>query len=200
MRQSKSGNNFPKQDFNHFRTFFCLHGICLHQPEKVPKTLASLWTFLQLKASELSLLANPQRGRFLCVESSSGEVWQQSSVIFKHISCNSEWLPGWSFVGCCLSIMFDSLQFYGLYPAWFLVTETMGFPRQEYWSGLLFPSPGHLPNPRTEPTCPAFAGRFFKLWATRESQWNITEPWKNNEIMPFAATRMGLEIITLNDL
>ena len=27
----------------------------------------------------------------------------------------------------------------------------MGFPRQEYWSGLLFPSAGYLPNPRTEP-------------------------------------------------
>ena len=28
---------------------------------------------------------------------------------------------------------------------------SIGFPRQEYWSGLPFPSPGHLPNPRTEP-------------------------------------------------
>ena len=26
-----------------------------------------------------------------------------------------------------------------------------GFPRQEYWSGLLFLSPGYLPKPRTEP-------------------------------------------------
>ena len=27
----------------------------------------------------------------------------------------------------------------------------MGFPRQEYLSGLLFPSPGDLPDPGTEP-------------------------------------------------
>ena len=27
---------------------------------------------------------------------------------------------------------------------------SMGFPRQEYWSGLPFPSPGDLPDPRTE--------------------------------------------------
>ena len=27
---------------------------------------------------------------------------------------------------------------------------TMGFPRQEYWSGLPFPSPGGLPLPETE--------------------------------------------------
>ena len=37
----------------------------------------------------------------------------------------------------------------------------MGFPRQEYWSGLPFPSPGDLPNPGTELTSPALAGRFF---------------------------------------
>ena len=35
----------------------------------------------------------------------------------------------------------------------------MGFPRQEYWSRLLFPSPGHLPNPGNEPASPA--GGFF---------------------------------------
>ena len=31
----------------------------------------------------------------------------------------------------------------------------MGFSRQEYWSGLPFPSPGHLPNPGIEPRSPA---------------------------------------------
>ena len=32
---------------------------------------------------------------------------------------------------------------------------SMGFSRQEYWSGLSFPSPGDLPNPRIEPGSPA---------------------------------------------
>ena len=32
---------------------------------------------------------------------------------------------------------------------------TMGFSRQEYWSGLPFPSPGDLPNPGIEPWSPA---------------------------------------------
>ena len=36
-----------------------------------------------------------------------------------------------------------------------------GSSRQEYWSGLPFPSPGNLPNPRTEPESPALAGGFF---------------------------------------
>ena len=31
----------------------------------------------------------------------------------------------------------------------------MGFPRQEYWSGLPFPSPGDLPDPGIEPRSPA---------------------------------------------
>ena len=32
---------------------------------------------------------------------------------------------------------------------------SIGFPRQEYWSGLPFPSPGDLPNPEIECTSPA---------------------------------------------
>ena len=38
---------------------------------------------------------------------------------------------------------------------------SMGFPRQECWSGLPFPSPGALPDPRAKPTSSALAGRFF---------------------------------------
>ena len=36
-----------------------------------------------------------------------------------------------------------------------------GFPRQEYWSGLPFPPPGDLPDPRIKPISPALAGRYF---------------------------------------
>ena len=50
----------------------------------------------------------------------------------------------------------------------------MGFPRQEYWSGLPFPSPGDLPNPGIEPRdrtqVPRIAGRRFILWATKEAK------------------------------
>ena len=37
----------------------------------------------------------------------------------------------------------------------------MGFPRQEYWSGLPFPPPGDLLNLGMEPMSPALAGEFF---------------------------------------
>ena len=33
-------------------------------------------------------------------------------------------------------------------------SPSMGFSRQEYWSGLPFPSPGDLPNPGIEPGSP----------------------------------------------
>ena len=35
---------------------------------------------------------------------------------------------------------------------------SMGCSRQEYWSRLLFPSPGDLPNPRMEPGSPTLQG------------------------------------------
>ena len=34
-------------------------------------------------------------------------------------------------------------------------SPSMGFSRQDYWSGLPFPSPGDLPNPGIEPGSPA---------------------------------------------
>ena len=45
---------------------------------------------------------------------------------------------------------------------------SMGFSRQEYWSGLPFPYPEDHPNPGIGPTSPALAGRFF----TAEPQGN----------------------------
>ena len=38
---------------------------------------------------------------------------------------------------------------------------SMGFSRQEYCRGLLFPSPGDLPLPGIKPMSPALTGRFF---------------------------------------
>ena len=40
---------------------------------------------------------------------------------------------------------------------------SMGFPRQEYWSELPFPSPGHLPDPAIDPGPPSITGRLDSL-------------------------------------
>ena len=49
---------------------------------------------------------------------------------------------------------------------------SMGFSRQEYWSGLPFPPPGDLPDPGIKPMTlmsPALAGGFFTTSATWEA-------------------------------
>ena len=52
------------------------------------------------------------------------------------------------------------------------VTLSMGFPRQEYWSGLPFPSPGDLPDQGVEPEYWQFntAGKFFTTDPPRYSE------------------------------
>ena len=47
----------------------------------------------------------------------------------------------------------NSLQPHGLYVA-HQAPLSMGFSRQEYWSGLLFPSPGNVPYSGIKPRSP----------------------------------------------
>ena len=54
------------------------------------------------------------------------------------------------------SAVSDSLQCYGLQ-----APLSIGFPRQEYWSGLPFPSPGDLLNSGIKSMSPALAGGLF---------------------------------------
>ena len=57
--------------------------------------------------------------------------------------------------------MSDSLQPHGLAHQ---ASLSMGFSRQEYWSGLPFPPAGNLPDPGIKPISPvssALVGRFF---------------------------------------
>ena len=54
---------------------------------------------------------------------------------------------------------------------------SMGFFRQEYWSGLPFPAPGDLPNLGMEPeflASPALAGRFFTI----STAWEVPKKAK----------------------
>ena len=61
---------------------------------------------------------------------------------------------------------------------------SMGFSRQEYWSGLPFPSPGDLPDPGIEPGSPALEAEaltseppgkprkhYFSLWSFKLLTW-----------------------------
>ena len=64
-----------------------------------------------------------------------------------------------------------------------------GFLRQEYWSRLLFPSPGDLPESGIEPTVPILRADSLPLSHQGKS-----------EIIPFAATQVDVEIIRLNEV
>ena len=62
---------------------------------------------------------------------------------------------------CACSIVSDSLGI-----PWTVACQaplSMGFSRQEHWSGLPFPTPGDLPDPGIEPGSPAstLAGPLF---------------------------------------
>ena len=61
---------------------------------------------------------------------------------------------------------------------------SMRFPRQEYPSGLPFPSPGDLPDPGTEPTPPALAGGFFTTESPGKPlvQGNRTNKWLSEDM------------------
>ena len=63
---------------------------------------------------------------------------------------------------CACSVMSDSLQPHGLQPTSLLCS--WDFPRQEYFKGWPFPTPGDIPNPGIKlasPASPASPGRFL---------------------------------------
>ena len=72
---------------------------------------------------------------------------------------------------------------------------SLGFSRQEYWSGLPFPSPGDLPNPGIELVflvSPALAGGFFTTSTTLEGPLLIQ---LHHIIILFQSVHDGLPII-----
>ena len=57
---------------------------------------------------------------------------------------------------------------------------SMRFSRQEYWSGLPFPSPGDLPDPEIEPWSPALQADTLtsELLIVINSNWRGSRMWK----------------------
>ena len=74
---------------------------------------------------------------------------------------------------CCMLIRFSCGQLFAtLWTVSHQAPLSMGFSRQEYWSGLLCSPPADLPNLRIEPASfrsPALAGRFFTTSTTWEA-------------------------------
>ena len=62
---------------------------------------------------------------------------------------------------------------------------SVGFPRQEYRSGLPFPSPGDLPGPGIRPEFSASAGRLFTTEPLGKPHDNILFPINSDEQREF---------------
>ena len=75
----------------------------------------------------------------------------------------------YKYIYCCA----QSLSHVQLFAApWTVVHQallSMGFCRQEYWSVLLFPSPGDLPNSGVEPRSPALQADSFMTLETENT-------------------------------
>ena len=60
---------------------------------------------------------------------------------------------------------------------WTVAYEAIPFTevsRQQYWTGVPFPSAGDLPNPGIKPRSPALRADTFTIWATREAIANTS--------------------------
>jgi len=79
---------------------------------------------------------------------------------------------------CMLSCFSHARLFVTLWTIALQAPLSMGFSRQEYWSGLLCPSPGDLPNSgikRASFMSPALAGKFFTTSTTPECTHTHTQ-------------------------
>ena len=100
----------------------------------------------------------------------------------KESACNAE-NPGSCGAELARSVLSNFLQPHGLQPTRLL--SSMGFFRQEYWSGLPFPPEGGLPDAGTERSS-ALAGRFF-----------TTEPPGKSLYFPLFPLKTSLNLILI---
>ena len=104
----------------------------------------------------------------------------------KKIKLSPSWVSLWPLlplsilvivcVCVCVCVHTQSLSHVWLYATPWTVAHSPVFPRQEYGSGLPFPPPGDLPNPRIEPGCSALAGRFFTTVPSGKPSCDCTDP------------------------
>ena len=95
------------------------------------------------------------------------------------------------------------------------VLLSMEFPRQEYWSGLPFPSPGHLPNAGTDPRSPTLqvdslpsvvqslsrAQLFVTPWITaRQTSLSFTISWSLCKLMSIESVMPSNHIVFCHPL
>ena len=120
-----------------------------------------------------------------CIPCGQAMTYCQHSLFYGELDCHQFWVSikkcfnGHVFHTSFKRVANISIEVKLLSRVWLLAIPrtaahqappSMGFSRQEYWSGLPFPSPGDLPDPRIKPRPPGLT-----LWATREALISIEE-------------------------
>ena len=98
---------------------------------------------------------------------------EKRSLCLQQIEQGSDWRWGWcagqDMWGRFMCVCWVTQSCPTLVTPWIVARQaalSMGFPRQEYWSGLRFSPPGDLHDLRIEPVSsasPALASRFFTI-------------------------------------
>ena len=93
----------------------------------------------------------------------------------------------------------QSIQWQSLSRVWLFATPwtvvhqappSMGLSRQEYWSGLLFPSPGDLPNSGIEPGSPTWQADSLPS----EKPWKPLSQWRSYEKQNYTEGEGGRQL------
>ena len=111
------------------------------------------------------------------------DIWVQSLLVHTVLSCFNR-------VQLCVTLWTTAYQ----------APLSMGFSRQEYWSGLPCPPPEDLPNPGIEPKThvflPALAGGFF----TTSSTWETPIPGQGtrDHLPQLSPAQPNKQIIKIN--
>ena len=135
---------FPKQKDDQV-TFLSQMSPCLENTGQTTKH-----AFLQSKEPGLSL-------------SFSDHLWSLVSFLTLATSNQTYHILSILYNCCCCCLVAKSCLTL-LQPPWLVPHQaplSMGFPGQEYWSGLPFLCPRNHPDPRIKPASPALAGEFF---------------------------------------
>ena len=100
--------------------------------------------------------------------------WRESArageiVLEPLLKASGQWYQLWPKGGVFVLSCFSCVQLFAtLWTAAHQAPLSIGFSRQEYWSGFPFSSPGDLPDPGIEAASPALAGGFFTTSTTWE--------------------------------
>ena len=122
------------------------------------RKLKFFWTCLTLYSERITIkilvYTLPEEEMYVCMCMYSSFMKMQSYI---YILKNILWTSSYNINIYILKVKLLShvRLFATLWTVGHQAPPSTGFPRQEYWSGLPFPSPGDLPNPGIEPRSPA---------------------------------------------